>query len=112
MVIRHGISWNFDDFINRSQQVIDRLTAAADGIAIVVGAPTKNPVIEGKDLFNSAYLLADQRVVHVTHKTLLPTYDIFDEYRYFEPNTTFKVAEYKGYKIALTICEDIWKRWK
>ena len=98
----------FEDFINRSQKVIKTLTQAADGIAIVVGSPSRNPVIEGKDLFNSAYFLAEKEVKHVTHKTLLPTYDIFDEYRYFEPNTTFEVVEFGGKKIALTICEDIW----
>lgn len=98
----------FDDFIRQGKQTIDQLTTAAKDIAIVVGAPTRNPVLEGKDLFNSAYFLADQQVLYVQHKTLLPTYDIFDEYRYFEPATEFKVVEYKGKKIALTVCEDIW----
>lgn len=98
----------FEDFIQRSANVIQELAKAADGIAIAVGAPTKNPVIEGKDLYNSAYFLADGAIKHVQHKTLLPTYDIFDEYRYFEPATEFDVVEYKGKKIALSICEDIW----
>ncbi|MEZ4948726.1 MAG: hypothetical protein R2784_04960 [Saprospiraceae bacterium] len=52
--------------------------------------------MEGKDLFNSAYFLADGEVKHIQHKALLPTYDIFDEYRYFEPATEFKIVEYKG----------------
>ncbi len=98
----------FDDFINKSDAVITALAAAAQDIAIVVGAPSRNPDLEGKDLYNSAYFLADGQILQVAHKALLPTYDIFDEYRYFEPAKEFKVVEYKGYKIALTICEDIW----
>lgn len=98
----------FSDFIRQSNETIERLTKLADGIAIIVGAPSVNPVVEGKDLFNSAYFLAEKKVLHVTHKALLPTYDIFDEYRYFEPGTTFQTVTYKGKKIALSVCEDIW----
>ena len=98
----------FDDFIVRSEEVIQQLAAAAQGIAIVVGAPCRNPVVEGKDLYNTAYFLADGAIKQVQHKALLPTYDIFDEYRYFEPASEFKVVAYKGKKIALTVCEDIW----
>ncbi len=98
----------FDDFIVHCEESIKTLTDAADGIAVVVGSPTRNPVPEGKDLYNSVYFLAQKKVLHVQHKALLPTYDIFDEYRYFEPATVFDVVEYKGKKIALTVCEDIW----
>lgn len=98
----------FDDFILECQKSIQVLTEAAQGIAIVVGAPTRNPVPEGKDLYNSAYFLADGKVLQVVHKTLLPTYDIFDEYRYFEPNKTFECVQYRGKRIAVTVCEDIW----
>ncbi|MCP4438204.1 MAG: NAD+ synthase [Aureispira sp.] len=98
----------FDDFIAQSEQVVQELAKAAQGIAIVVGSPSRNPVIEGKDLYNTAYFLADGEILHMSHKALLPTYDIFDEYRYFEPASEFKVVEYKGKKIALTVCEDIW----
>lgn len=98
----------FTDFIKLSEQSIDQIRLASEGIAVVVGAPTVNPVAEGKDLFNSAYFIADQEILHVQHKALLPTYDIFDEYRYFEPASEFKVIAYKGQKIALTVCEDIW----
>jgi len=98
----------FDDFIDQSDATVQRLAEAADGIAIVLGAPARNPVIEGKDLFNSAYFLADGKILHRADKALLPTYDIFDEYRYFEPANEFKIVEYKGKRIALTVCEDIW----
>jgi NAD+ synthase (glutamine-hydrolysing) len=82
---------------------VNKLAEAAQDIAIVVGSPSHNPVIEGKDHYNSAFFLADGKIQQVQHKTLLPTYDIFDEYRYFEPATEFKVVEYKGKRIALSI---------
>lgn len=98
----------FEDFIEESNKVIEKLADAARGIAVVVGAPAKNPVPAGKNLFNAAYFLHEGKTIHVAHKALLPTYDIFDEYRYFEPAKSFKVVKFKGHKIALTICEDIW----
>lgn len=98
----------FDDFIGLAEASIQKLAEAADNIAIVVGSPSKNPVVEGKDLYNSAYFLAEGEVQHIQHKTLLPTYDIFDEYRYFEPASEWTVVEYKGKRIALSICEDMW----
>jgi len=99
---------DFKDFITLSYKCIDEIAAHCHGIAAIVGAPKINPVPEGKDLFNSAYFLADGAIKQVVHKSLLPNYDIFDEYRYFEPNNEFKVVEYLGHKIALTICEDLW----
>lgn len=98
----------FRDFIAKCEESIRLLTIEANGIAIIVGSPTINPVMEGKDLHNSAYFLADGKVLGVAHKALLPTYDIFDEYRYFEPANTFSTIEFKGNRIALTVCEDIW----
>ncbi len=98
----------FDDFIRQSYESIKTLRHASRGIGIVVGAPTRNPFLEGKDLYNSAYLLHEGQVLGVQHKALLPTYDIFDEYRYFEPATEFHTIEFMGKKIALSVCEDIW----
>ena len=98
----------FDDFINLCDDTINKLSQASDGIGIVVGSPSRNPVIEGKDLFNSVYLLYNKKIEFVQHKALLPTYDIFDEYRYFEPATEFSTVVFKGKRIALTVCEDIW----
>ena len=69
----------FDDFIKECERAVRTLAAAAQGIAICVGSPTKIPDIEGKDLYNSCYFLADGTIKHVQHKTLLPTYDVFDE---------------------------------
>ena len=98
----------FEDFIKQSDATIERLAQEATGIAIVLGAPVKNPRIEGKDLFNACFFLADGHIKHIQHKTLLPTYDIFDEYRYFEPADSWQVVTYKGQRIALSICEDMW----
>ncbi len=100
----------FDDFIRQCRTVIAKITKATEekDIAAVVGAPSINPVVEGKDLYNSGYFLADGKVLHVANKALLPTYDIFDEYRYFEQANEFKIVTYKNKKFALTICEDIW----
>lgn len=98
----------FKDFIDQCQKAIDDIRKEADVIGVIVGAPSINPAVEGKDLFNSAYLLYNEEIVGVAHKTLLPTYDVFDEYRYFEPATEWNVIEFKGKRIALTICEDIW----
>jgi NAD+ synthase (glutamine-hydrolysing) len=98
----------FDDFIKKAYASVETLADTAKGIAIVVGSPSRNPKPEGKDLFNSAYFLADGKIKHVQHKTLLPTYDIFDEYRYFEPADEWNILTFKGKKIALTVCEDIW----
>jgi len=98
----------FDDFIRKCRQAIDEIALYADTIGVIVGAPERNPVREGKDLFNSAWLLYEGKVQAIVHKTLLPTYDVFDEYRYFEPAYDWQVVPFKGKKIALTICEDIW----
>lgn len=99
----------FKHFINECENSIQQLADfAGNKIAIVVGAPAKNPDLDGKDLFNAAYFIEDGKVKHIAHKTLLPTYDVFDEYRYFEPNKTFNLVEFKGKKLAITICEDIW----
>ena len=98
----------FDDFIEKSYEAIDQIMSHCNGIAAIVGAPSRNPDVKGKNLFNSAWLLAEGRVMAYAHKALLPTYDIFDEYRYFEPNRNFECITYNNVKIALTICEDIW----
>lgn len=99
----------FDDFITRCNNSLAKVTRVCEGIACIVGAPYINPKPEGKNLFNSAYFIENKTVKNVIHKALLPTYDIFDEYRYFEPNPgNFECILYKGKKIALTICEDLW----
>ncbi|MBK6330024.1 MAG: NAD+ synthase [Bacteroidetes bacterium] len=98
----------FKDFIQRCHDSVNKIALHADTIGVLLGCPSYNEVPEGKDLFNSAYLLYNQQIQDVVHKTLLPTYDVFDEYRYFEPAFQWHVMTFKGKKLAVTICEDIW----
>lgn len=98
----------FEDFIARSEAAIESLCSLATDIGVLVGAPCRNPAPEGKDLFNAAWLLGSGKVLQVVHKTCLPTYDVFDEYRYFEPAVDWQVMSFMGKKLAVTICEDIW----
>ena len=98
----------FEDFINKCYQSIDAIKQAADTIGVLIGSPARNPNKKGKDLYNAAFFLYEQKVVAEIHKTLLPTYDVFDENRYFEPADEWKVIEFKGQRLAITICEDIW----
>jgi NAD+ synthase (glutamine-hydrolysing) len=96
------------EFIEQSDEALNRIARNCDGIAAVVGGPRINPEPRGKKLFNSAFFMYDKAIQHVVNKSLLPTYDIFDEYRHFEPNKSFSVFDFKGQKIAITICEDLW----
>ncbi len=98
----------FKDFIDKCYHAIDVIKQHADTIGVLVGAPDKNPEREGKDLFNGAFLLYEKEIKADAHKTCLPNYDVFDEYRYFEPAFTWDVMKFKGKRLAVTICEDIW----
>lgn len=98
----------FKDFIQKSQNALQELLPFTKNIGVLVGCPSINPKPEGKDLFNSAYLLFEEKIQDVQHKTLLPTYDVFDEYRYFEPAMEWNCILFKGVKLAVTVCEDIW----
>ncbi|TAJ14153.1 NAD+ synthase [Marinilabiliaceae bacterium JC017] len=96
------------EFMEKCQNAIDEIAPHCEGIAAIVGGPSINPEPKGKKLFNSAFFIQDGKVASVTAKTLLPNYDVFDEYRYFQPNNQFSVIDYKGIRLAITICEDLW----
>ena len=96
------------EFIEHSQKAIEEIARHCNGIAALVGGPSINRSPKGKMLYNSAFFLKDGKIESVHHKTLLPTYDVFDEYRHFEPNRTFELIELNGKKLAVTICEDLW----
>ena len=96
------------EFIEQSYQALQQITNHCTNIAVLVGGPSINPEPQGKKLFNSAFFISDGAIQHVVNKSLLPTYDIFDEYRHFEPNRNFSVIDFKGKKLAITICEDLW----
>ena len=96
------------EFIDKCIESVNSIAICCKGIAALVGAPSINRSPNGKMLFNSAYFLRDGKIESVHSKTLLPTYDVFDEYRHFEPNRTFNLIELEGLKLAVTICEDLW----
>lgn len=98
----------FNDFIAKCYDAIDRIKMHADTIGVIIGSPAKNQFQKGKSLFNAAFFLHEQSIKAEIHKTLLPTYDVFDEYRYFEPAYEWKTVLFKGKRLAITICEDIW----
>ena len=96
------------DFIEKCNLTVKEIAEECKGIAAIVGSPTLNKNHEGKKLFNSALVLSEGKVIFSANKALLPTYDIFDEYRYFEPENQFSVFSFKGLRLAITICEDLW----
>lgn len=96
------------DFIDLCISTVNQIAGLSHDIGIILGAPAINSIDRGKNLFNAAYFLYGGKIMDVRFKTLLPTYDIFDEYRYFEPNSEFSIVEFRGKRIALTICEDLW----
>lgn len=98
----------FDEFIELCEKSAQQIAGHCHGIACIVGLPVKNEVLAGKDLYNAAYFIEDGQKKRVVKKALLPNYDVFDEYRYFEPASHFECIDFKGIKIAVTICEDLW----
>jgi NAD+ synthase/NAD+ synthase (glutamine-hydrolysing) len=96
-------------FVRRSCQELTRIAAELqDAPPLLVGVATPNPSEMGRPLFNSAVLLKDGAVGQAFHKTLLPTYDVFDEDRYFEPAREPGVLELNGWRLGISICEDVW----
>ncbi len=98
----------FNDFINKCYDAVNLIKEEADTIGVLIGSPARNTQHKGKGLFNAAFFLYEKEIKAEIHKTLLPTYDVFDEYRYFEPAFEWQVVPFKGKKLAITICEDIW----
>jgi NAD+ synthase (glutamine-hydrolysing) len=96
------------EFIEKAEKTMQEIALQCVDISALVGGPAINLSDRGKKLYNAAWFLADGKVKDVFYKTLLPTYDVFDEYRHFEPNSDFRVLEAGGKRIAVTICEDVW----
>ena len=97
-----------NDFVDANLACLNRLLSSIRGIGVICGFVDKNSDDKGKPLFNSAVHFEDGNILHKVHKRLLPTYDIFDESRYFEPGRESVPYPYKGHRIGLTICEDAW----
>ena len=96
-------------FVRRSCQEMARIaTEIRNAPPLLAGVATPNPAEMGRPLFNSAVLLRNGEVGPAFHKTLLPTYDVFDEDRYFEPGLEPGVLELNGWRLGISICEDVW----
>jgi NAD+ synthase (glutamine-hydrolysing) len=98
----------YSRFLDDAAAAVEKIALECTGIAAIIGAPTANNNERGKPLFNSAILMHNGTVNTIFNKALLPTYDVFDEYRWFEPSVNFQTASLKGLRIAVTICEDMW----
>jgi NAD+ synthetase len=96
------------DFITKNLEALEGLAATSGPTAMLVGFAGKNKQTPGRDVTNEAALLQNGRIVATRAKTLLPTYDVFDEDRYFEPGEENGPVNIGGHVCGLTICEDIW----
>ena len=97
------------DFVGRSWHRLERLAEQlADGPPTLIGLPETNRSEEGRPLFNTAALIRNGSVEHRFRKALLPTYDVFDEDRYFEPFHGAQTLDLGGRRLGITICEDVW----
>ena len=97
-----------DDFIETNLTVLNETAGQIGAVPLCVGFVDKNSERPGRALCNSAAVLQNGKIIWRTHKCLLPTYDVFDEDRYFEPMKIVAPFEFKGRKLGITICEDIW----
>jgi NAD+ synthase (glutamine-hydrolysing) len=95
-------------FVPDVEESLAEIAAATGEVPLLIGTVERNPTGLGRPFHNSAAFCAGGKVVAMARKCLLPTYDVFDEDRYFEPATSPAVVEYRGRKLGITICEDIW----
>ena len=101
LLLKHG-------FVDRNLEALGRLAAATGQTALVVGYVGKNEARPGRETTNAVALLQNGKIAATRTKTLLPTYDVFDEDRYFEPATENWPVQFNGLTLGLTICEDVW----
>jgi NAD+ synthase (glutamine-hydrolysing) len=97
-----------DDFIQRGLDCLDALAKSVGAVPLITGYVDRNPARPGRALCNAAAVIQNGKIIHRVVKSLLPTYDVFDEDRYFEPAEKVAPLEICGQKIGVTICEDIW----
>jgi NAD+ synthetase len=95
-------------FVDANIKALEDLAKKIQGITAIVGFVDRNPVAEGKPLYNAAALLEGGSIQYVTYKCLLPTYDVFDEDRWFEPAPRAGSTKVGERRLAITICEDLW----
>ncbi len=99
----------YDHFIDECNNSVREIAEHCNGIAAIVGSPVRNPNNSGKLLYNAALFLAEGEIAFEYDKALLPDYDVFDEYRYFEPGKKFDVFKYKGKSLSLKLCSMFWR---
>jgi len=97
-----------DDFISRGLECLTALSRSVGHVPLITGYVDRSPARPGRALRNAAAAIQNGKIIHRAMKSLLPTYDVFDEDRYFEPAEKVSPIEINGRKIAVTICEDIW----
>lgn len=95
-------------FVQKNLEALERIRLASSGQGVVVGFVSPNSSSTGRALHNSVALIDRGQIIAVRHKSLLPNYDVFDEQRYFEPSKEREVADFRGMKLGLSICEDSW----
>ncbi len=98
-------------FVEKCENAAVEIARECDGIAAIVGGPSRNLSKRGRLVLNSAFFLEDGKVKAKINKSLRPFYDVFDEYRYFEPGADNKLISFKENKLAITVCEDIWNQY-
>lgn len=96
-------------FLDEVEKVVDEVVDASQDVAVLLGTVRRNESSMGKALYNTAAVIDDGKLLGFQDKALLPTYDVFDEVRYFEPANTSRVWKLAGCSVAVTICEDIWQ---
>ncbi len=89
-------------------EAIEIIAAASQDIACLLGCVIPNTTNAGRPLYNAAVLLRNSTILAKAYKSLLPTYDVFDESRYFEPGPSVQIVSLDGHKLGLSICEDLW----
>lgn len=97
------------NFLDQIMVHLNEIIAASQGLGVIVGLPRLNPNKLEKTLCDSAAIIYDGALIGYQDKVLLPTYDVFDERRYFEPGGPVHTWQLAGKKVGITICEDLWQ---
>ena len=95
-------------FVDSNLKALEDVKNSVTGISAIVGFVDRNVAQRGKALYNAAAYIKDRKIVSRHYKSLLPTYDVFDEDRYFEPTHDISIAKISGRKFGISICEDAW----
>jgi NAD+ synthase (glutamine-hydrolysing) len=98
-----------EGFVEEMELSLQKIIAASENLFVIVGLVRRNSLDDGKRLYNSAAIIENGALLGFHDKWLLPTYDVFDEARYFEPGSSCLTWDCKGKRVAVLICEDIWQ---